>query len=264
MLPPGPLPARCSSLRLEEMATGQAKTQRLYWRDSYVRGGDARILTFHPDEKKSGYIVLDRTPFHPKGGGQPSDVGYMAADAFRCEVKKALLVTGVVIHAVKILQGEPKPDALVQAEVDWRWRYLLMRRHTAAHLLDHCVAAVTKRRVETTDSWLGVTPYVGYRGAPPNEAQLGAIQARENQIIGEGRAVEVREVSVADLPRLMPDAPNLHRLPAVETARVVTINGCSPIPCGGTHVHDVTEIRGIRVNRAEAVSDGFRIYFDVA
>src|SRR2546422_5672413 len=60
----------------------------------------------------------------------------------------------VVVHWGKLLDGSPELGP-VNAQVDWDWRYLLMRRHSAAHLLDYSLAQVVGHDAVTLDSWLG-------------------------------------------------------------------------------------------------------------
>ncbi|MEM3685445.1 MAG: alanine-tRNA synthetase second additional domain-containing protein [Conexivisphaerales archaeon] len=45
--------------------------------------------------------------------------------------------------------------------------------------------------------------------------------------------------------------------------RMVKIEGYDPIPCGGTHVERLSELKGVRIDRLTTAEQGFRIYFDV-
>ena len=49
-------------------------TEKLYYREPYLRESTARVLSCAP--AKGGWeILLDRTIFYPTGGGQPCDLG---------------------------------------------------------------------------------------------------------------------------------------------------------------------------------------------
>jgi len=52
-------------------------------------------------------------------------------------------------------------------------------------------------------------------------------------------------------------------LPKLESFRIVTIEGCDPIPCGGTHLRNVNEIGRFKLKDVMEVDDGFRVYYDV-
>jgi len=249
-------------MRLEELARGIAETEVLYWDDAYLKVFEANIVRLEPDEKKHFYAILDRTAFHPKSGGQPSDRGIIQGEGFKIEVKKAMLAGSIIVHWGKLLEGSPNAGK-VKGEIDWVWRYLLMRRHTAGHLLDHCLAIVTGKRVETTDSWLGDECYVGYKGEPPSIEHLKKVEELENRLIEQGASVKVETISYEDLKERAPEAPNIYRLPMLESFRIVTIEGCEPIPCGGTHIKNISEIRRFTLKNVVKTDLGFNVYYDV-
>ena len=249
-------------MRLEELARGIAETEVLYWDDAYLKVFEANIVRLEPDEKKHFYAILDRTAFHPKSGGQPSDRGIMQGEGFKIEVKKAMLAGSIIVHWGKLLEGSPNAGK-VKGEIDWVWRYLLMRRHTAGHLLDHCLAIVTGKRVETTDSWLGDECYVGYKGEPPSIEHSKKVEELENRLIEQCASVKVETISYEDLKERAPEAPNIYRLPMLESFRIVTIEGCEPIPCGGTHIKNISEIRRFTLKNVVRTDLGFNVYYDV-
>jgi len=180
---------------------------------------------------------------------------------FRVDVKRAMLQTGVVIHYGK---AEGKPDTgPVTCKIDWPNRFVLMRRHTAAHLLDYCLATLTSSRVETTDSWLGDDSYVGYGGPAPSGLDLERLTALANGFIQRGLNVDIKTLDRAAAERLIEDAPNISRLRKSEKLRIVTIEGQLSIPCGGTHVRNIDEIEALEVRRTEPTETGFRLHFEV-
>ncbi len=231
-----------------------------YLEDSYTRSAGADIVKV-AQEKKSAYVVLDRTIFHPKSGGQPSDQGTIEGITFRVDVKRAMLVNLVIIHYGKT-EGIPVPGP-VTCSIDWSNRLMMMRRHTAAHLLDYCLSTVSKSQVETTDSWLGEDPYVGYGGSPPESLDLKRIEDLGNDFIRQALKVEIKTLARTEAERLIADAPNILRLPKTERLRIVTIEGQLPIPCGGTHVQSLGEIGSLEVRRIDSAEKGFRLHFEV-
>jgi len=235
-------------------------TTRVYLNDSYAQSIDANVLRA-VQEKNSAYVLLDRTIFHPRSGGQPSDAGTIEGASFRVDVKRAMNQSGVIVHFGKV---EGKLDVgPATCKIDWTNRFLMMRRHTAAHLLDHCLATQTGSHVETTDSWLGDDPYVGYGGSAPTDLDLKRLQELGNGFIQQGLNVEIKTMDRLDAECLIVDAPNLARLPKSEKLRIVTIQGQLPIPCGGTHVRTVREIGALEVRRTEPAEAGFRLHFEV-
>jgi Ser-tRNA(Ala) deacylase AlaX len=182
---------------------------------------------------------------------------------FALEVKKAIHHQGVVIHWGKIANGTPSTGP-VMCELNWAYRFLVMRRHTAAHLLDHCLAEATSTRVETTDSWLDEPCYVGYRGRTPGSSSLKLAQDLAQEMVAVGAQVRIDFLSPEQSQQVLKNAPNFERLPNLQEVRIVTIEGCDPIPCGGTHVSNVKEIGKVSILGAEQMPDlTFRLHFSV-
>ena len=249
-------------MRLQDLVKDLTKTRLLYLEDAYMKTTSARTLRVALEKRNKAYLVLDATIFHPKSGGQPSDKGFITSSTFRVSVEKAMGVDGAIVHWGEILEGKPMEEE-VRVEFDWTARYLYMRRHTAGHLLDHCLNAVTGRSVETFDSWLRESCYVGYKGSPPSKDLVMATVELGNKMVERGASVRVESVSKAELAKTAPDAPNIYRLPVLEAYRVVTIEGCRPIPCGGTHVKNISEIGRIVLNNVEGGDAQFKVYYDV-
>jgi len=241
---------------------GCSETILVYWADCYIRTFNASLAKVIPDRGRDMYVVLDRTGFHPKGGGQPSDRGMLSGSGWSFEVKKAMLFNHRVVHSGRLIEGEII-DGPVFGEIDWDWRYLMMRRHTGGHLLDHCLAQTTGRRVETTESWLGDPCYVGYKGEAPPEEEMRHAEKLANNMISHGGNVALEEISYEELLLRAPDAPNIYRLPPLRSVRAVTIEGCSPIPCGGTHVKDIAEIGRLSIKEVVQNETCFNVYYEV-
>lgn len=250
-------------MNLSEIVGDIPETLLLYQGDSYLTEFKASTLRIVREKKSAVYLVLDRTLFHPKSGGQPSDKGSISGSGFEVKVKKALFSKKVVVHYGKIIQGEPGENEEISGFIDWNWRYLLMKRHTAGHLMDHCITEATGRWAETTDSWLGDPCYVGYRGEELREDQMREVEVMVNEKIKQGAQVRIEQVTLEELKRRTPHAPNIYRLPTLDSYRIVTIEGCEPIPCGGTHLKNINEIGGFKITDQSIVDSGFRIYYEV-
>jgi alanyl-tRNA synthetase len=250
-------------MNLDELTDGLPKTELVYLREMNRTQLGATTIRVIPEKRTHAYLMLDKTIFHPKGGGQPSDRGVIRSPKFELTLKKAIFHDGIVIHWGKIVSGTISQEP-VACELDWPYRYLLMRRHTAAHLLDHCLAAATSERVQTTDSWLDEPCYVGYRGKAPNPQTLKQAEELANTMISNGAVVRIDFLTPEQSKALLQTAPNFERLPNLQEIRTVTIEGCTPIPCGGTHVPDIAEIKQLKIVQAEQMPDEtYRIHFSV-
>lgn len=249
-------------MNLDEMTNGVSKSELVYLREMQVAKNQSNVLKVIPEKRTHAYLLLDKTIFHPKGGGQPSDRGRMTSPECVLDVKKAIYHRGIVVHWAKIVSGTPSTGPIL-CELDWTYRQLVMRRHTAAHLLDHCLAKITGTHVETTDSWLDAPCYVGYKGNAPNAEKLKSVQELANNLIESGARVSIEFVKPEQANAIVQKSPNFERLPDLDEVRLVTIEGCDPIACGGTHVEDIMEIGKLEVPQAEEVPNGFRLHFSV-
>src|SRR5688572_27731004 len=87
--------------------------------DAYRKSTDATVVEVRPEG-----VVLDRTVFYARGGGQPGDTGLLKWDGGEVRVLETFKQGGDSIHAV---EGAP-PDVgtAVTAEIDWERRHVLM------------------------------------------------------------------------------------------------------------------------------------------
>src|SRR5437016_4729331 len=99
-------------------------TEEIAKRDAYARDAQATVVRSEP-----GRIVLDRTVFYARGGGQPGDTGVIAWEGAETRVVDTIHEGEDVVH---VIDGDPPPSgARVSAKIDWERRHLLMRTHTA-------------------------------------------------------------------------------------------------------------------------------------
>ena len=246
-------------MNLTEIVEGLPTTVLAYQEDPYSASAEGTVLRFVRDQGSSYYMVLASTIFHPKGGGQPSDTGVVEGERFTFHVKKALKGGNHVILYGKCT-GTPALGPC-REELDWDQRYLYMRRHAAAHLFDGVLAEVTGQIFEPLDSWLGDDSYVAYRGDPPDERKMENVEVEANRAISEGRPLSVQIASTEDLSDIRTFWSSV--LQTEEKIRLVTIQGYGPIPCAGTHVRNLNEVKALKLLSTEATADGFKVHFDV-
>jgi misacylated tRNA(Ala) deacylase len=222
-------------------------TQRLFLDDPTLASTSATVLASGPDG-----IVLDRTVFYARGGGQPGDSGAIRWDGNETLVTEAVKGEGDAIRHL------PAPDAtlppvgsMVEASIDWQRRHAHMRMHTAMHLLCSLIkgAAVTGGSVGADKSRLDFD----LPNPPPKEE----IEAGLNALIAADHPVRIEWVdeSVLDtdpgLVRTMSVQPprGTGRLRLMRIGEGETLVDLQP--CGGTHVSRTGEIGPIRVAKIE-------------
>ena len=103
-------------------------TEELFATDAYVRSCEATVR-----EAGDEGVVLDRTVFYARSGGQPGDTGVLRWDGGELRVLDTVKRGGRLVHEI---DGEtPTAGTAVTAEIDWDRRHTLMRTHTALHAL---------------------------------------------------------------------------------------------------------------------------------
>ena len=207
-------------------------------------------------------LVLDRTPFYPQGGGQPSDIGMIEGDGFKFAVRKAVLVDGVVHHHGGIVEGEPAA-AEARATIDADRRALHARLHSGGHLIMTAVFELAGLRA-VKGYHFPDGPYVEFDGTLDEEAKAelaDSLQQRIDEMIEADEEVGVESTTVGELVAEGVFMPT--HVPADKPTRVVTTFGYRS-PCGGTHVARTGELAGLHVRRIKAKSGRTRVAYEIA
>jgi misacylated tRNA(Ala) deacylase len=222
-------------------------TERLFLDDPTLASTSATVIASSLDG-----IVLDRTVFYARGGGQPGDSGVLRWDGGEIPITEAVKGEGDAIRHL------PAPDAVlpavgatVEAAIDWQRRHAHMRMHTAMHLLCSLIkgAAVTGGSVGADKSRLDFD----LPNPPPKED----IEAGLNALIVADHPVRIEWVDES----VLDTNPGLVRTMSVQPPRgtgrlrLMRIGeGDTQVdlqPCGGTHVARTAEIGPIRVLKIE-------------
>jgi alanyl-tRNA synthetase len=250
-------------VRLEDVAAGCPETTKLYLEDSYLKEAEAVVLRYVLETKRSGYLVLDRTIFHPRGGGQPSDTGEVfSSNGSRFRIRKVMEVGGVLVHYGQVVEGEV-PSGTVRLVLDWDQRYEVMRYHTAGHVLDHAVLSSVGGHLTSASAYHGPPEgYIEFEG-DLGQLDLNELERIANEVVLEGRRVHALWVRREELPSVVKGAFNLSRLPDLPRYRVVVIEGINAIPCGGTHVSRTDEVGKVEVTSVDSSSGTTNVRYRV-
>ena len=92
-------------------------------------------------------VVLEQTPFYAESGGQDSDAGRIIGDGVELEVVDVQRpVKGLIVHRVRVKQGELLSGAQVLAAVDGEWRIGACQAHSGTHVMHAALRQVLGRR----------------------------------------------------------------------------------------------------------------------
>lgn len=210
-------------------------------------------------------VLLPETCFYLESGGQVSDTGMIHSQP---EGKWSIQVTeirkpaaGIIVHVGQVIEGSPVTGDLAIAKVDTERRLNVMRNHTATHLLHAALHQVLGPHARQAGSLVAPDrlrfdfnhPKAVTRQelleieAQVNHAVMGhhdlhitvkplqeAIDEGAMALFGEKYGSEVRTISIGD------EHPFSYEL------------------CGGTHVHNTSDIGLFIITLESSIASGVR------
>lgn len=210
-------------------------------------------------------ILLPATCFYLESGGQVSDTGKITssgANPWEIEIEDMRRpVAGMIVHAGKVLSGNPKVGDPVIAQVDEERRRDIMRNHTATHLLHAVLHQVLGEHARQAGS-LVAPDRLRFDFTHPeglNADQLDQIENGVNQAIYKDYSLDVQ---VKDLKTAIAEgAMALFGEKYGEKVRAIKIgsgNGFSYELCGGTHLENTGEIGLFVITSESSIAAGIR------
>ena len=231
-------------------------TEALYMKDAYLKKWEAKVVSVKDDK----FIVLDKTAFYPKGGGQPWDEGFIIKDGEKFKVVYVGKFAGEISHEVEkpgLKEGEH-----VSCEIDWERRYTYMRYHTACHLVSNVLyrkanAKITGNQIELDKARMD------FSMEDYSPEKLLIFVEESNEIIKKNLPITIETMSRAAVL----EEPELARLAVglpknLQEFRIVKIGDIDKQVDGGTHVKRLKEIGEIEMTKTvNKGKSNRRLYF---
>jgi alanyl-tRNA synthetase len=212
-------------------------TVKEYLRDDAL-SGMALVTELVHGEKPM--LRLSKTWFHAQGGGQKADRGEIGGR----NVIHVAHSDGYVDHHMDSIAG-----LVVGKEygfrIDQQWRQRNSVHHTAGHL----IAGVVEAEFPALKAVAG-HQWPGEARVEFDAATVGLVLDHFTLILREKLAACIR----ANLPVVVLGDPF--------TSRSIQIGSCPAIPCGGTHVKSLGEIREINVTGVRRKSGKLRVSYE--
>jgi len=223
-------------------------TERLYYRDSFMREFDARVVSCE-QERERWKVVLDRTAFYPTSGGQPHDLGKLNGVPV---IEVADAGENKVVHYT----SAAIPMGAVHGEIDWPRRLDHMQQHTGQHLLS--AAFIELFNLPTVSFHLGKEISTIDLQAPTVVARhLEEAERRVNEIIFEDRVVAVQFGTAEELE----EAGIRKKVEREGVLRAIEVAGFDRQPCGGTHLERTGQAGLLLIRKLERRRDLWRVEF---
>ncbi|WP_338570809.1 alanyl-tRNA editing protein [Pseudomonas canadensis] len=190
-------------------------TERLFFTHDHLTA-ELEVLSCTPHEEQFA-VILQSTIFHPQGGGQPFDTGWLG----EATVLRVTQEADRVVHYV----DRPLQPGPIAARVDEQRRMLNTRLHSAGHLIGNVGETLGWMPIKA-HHWPGEGKITFIRGEAAQAMDAEAIQQQVNQWIA------------ADYPRHM----NLE-----DDTREVGFGELPAYACGGTHVQALSELGQVTI-----------------
>lgn len=190
-------------------------TERLFFTHDHLTA-ELEVLSCTPHDDHFA-VILQSTLFHPQGGGQPFDTGWLGES----QVLRVNQEADRVVHYV----DRPVEPGPITARVDEQRRALHTRLHSAGHLIGNVGETLGWMPIKA-HHWPGEAKVTFIRGDAAQAMQAEAIQQQLNEWIA------------ADYPRHM----------AVDNGtREVGFGELPAYACGGTHVQTLSELGQVTI-----------------
>jgi len=234
-------------------------TEKLFLDNSYLKEFQATVTNV-----QDKYIILDRTLFYPKSGGQSNDIGTLTRinDNKEFQVVFVAKINDEVSHEIN--EPELNIGDKVIGRINWERRYKLMKLHTAAHILD----AVFQEDGEVLITGNELNEDKGRIDFNLKDFSKEKVQVyidKANEIIKKDLQIKNYYLKKEDAMKI----PGIVKLakaapPDLPILRITEISGIDIQADAGTHVKSLKEIGNIILLGIENKGkDRKRVYFDV-
>jgi len=222
---------------------------------------DAQVVkhrTVKIKDKNQYQVVLSKTPFYAKSGGQRGDVGMLVFGEEKIAVIDTQKENDLIINIVKNFPNDF--SSLSRAEVHVAKRSAIEKNHTAVHLMHAALHEVlgthALQKGQDVDSKRLRFDFSHFQKVTDEE--IAKIEKIVNQRIRENIALEeVRNMPIAEAKDL--GATMLFGEKYGDTVRVITFDkNFSQELCGGTHVDTTGKIGLFKILKEDSVAAGVR------
>lgn len=206
-----------------------------------------------------GDAAFDHSCFYAESGGQVADTGRICNehfDALVTDVKKA--PNGQYLHHFKVKEGTLKFNDEVSLLINAEDRLKIMANHSSVHLLQAALIKVLGDHIAQAGSYV-CKDYARFDFShyeKVTKEQLDEVERLVNTYINSHLEVNT-EVLPIDVAKKS-GAIALFDEKYGDSVRVVSMGDVSKEFCGGTHVHNTSELGSFKIVSEESIGSGIR------
>ena len=197
-----------------------------------------------------GYVVLNRTVFYPRSGGQDCDLGFIND----IEVVDVIKQDNIVLHKIN---GRLENGQEVELVVDKERRKQLMQHHTAAHIINgacrrvlgkHAQQAGAEKRIDKAH-----LDVFHYKNISPEE--LEKIEELANKCVKENRKVEIKWLPRGEAEQKYGFEIYQGGVVPGKKIRIVDIKDWDTEACSGLHLENTGGVELIVITKVKKIQD---------
>lgn len=211
-------------------------------------------------EVDKALVILDKSPFYVEAGGQVDDTGKLILNDKEFEVIDVTKIDNLIVHIINSNgNGSLKIGDDVFAEVNEARRWDIMRNHSVTHFLHKALRQVLGNHVHQAGSYVGPDrlrfDFTHYAKLTDEELQkIESIvneQLRRNLPLIHHRNVPFEEAKKMGALMFFGDKYG-------DKVNVVQFGDFTMEFCGGTHVHNSSEIGLFKILSEASIASGVR------
>lgn len=237
-------------------------TELIFMKEFNLYECESKVLEVTEENDK--YVVfLDQTVFYPQGGGQPFDKGTIESKNAKFIVDEVRFVDGIVKHIGRFEFGELNKNDIVKCSVDKIRRDLNSKLHSAGHVIDLAIKKLNLNWIPGKGYHFPEGPYVEYSGIfneLDKEKLKSDIEEECNELIKKGQETKLVFLNKDEARKYCDYIPE--NLPQDKPLRLV-MYGNVAIFCGGTHVKNISEIKGMKIRKLKVEKNNLRVSYNI-
>ena len=222
------------------------ETETLFYKDDPMEF-EAKVIKVFDDQ-----VVLDKTSFYARGGGQEPDHGSIAG----FEVVDVDKHADIIVHKLK--GGTPNEGDTVQCKVDATRRSNITKNHTSTHIINTSARSVLGSWVwqhsafkDDDHARLDITHHSSL-----NDEQVKQIEDAANKMIKDNYPVKIEYFDRGTAEQQYGFRIYQGGVVPVKSVRIVSIEDKDIEACGGTHVKKTGDIELIKITKTKRIQDG--------
>lgn len=233
--------------KIEEMPLDNLpETEMLFYKDDPMEF-EAKVLRVFDKS-----VILDKTSFYARGGGQEPDYGTIA----NYKVTDVNKHGGIIAHELE--GGIPKEGDVVKCNVDSLRRENITKNHTSTHILNSSARTVLGSWIwqhsafkEADHARLDITHH-----SPLSENEIKEIEKIANSIVKQNILVSIDNFDRGIAEQKYGFKIYQGGVVPVKSVRIVSIKDFDVEACGGTHVKKTGDINIIKITKTKRIQDG--------